>query len=230
MLIYGKNTIKEVILKKRRIYNIYVDKKFQDKDIINLLKKVDVKIKYVSKHELNQLTNDALHQGVVMEVEDYGMLNLEDVFNKEMKNVILLDKVSDPQNLGAILRTAEAFKVDGVIIAKKGQAQITSLVAKIASGALENVNVILVDNLYQAVLKLKEKGFFIIGSSLDANLKIEEIPKHEKNCLISGSEGFGMSYMLKKESDVLVKIPMLGEINSLNVSVATGILIYELMK
>ncbi len=229
MIVYGKNTTKEVILEKRHIYKVYLDNKFQDKSILNLLKEHKIKFKYVSKHELNLLTNDGVHQGIVMEVEDYQFLALDDLINNNFKNILLLDKVSDPQNLGAIIRTSEAFKIDAIIIAKKGQTQITPLVSKIASGALEHVNIVLVDNLHKTVLKLKEANYLIIGSSLDATKTVKELPKAEKRCLIAGSEGFGMSYMLKKESDVLIKIPMLGSINSLNVSVATGILIYELM-
>lgn len=229
MIVYGKNTTKEVILAKRHIYKVYLDNKFQDKSILNLLNEHKIKYKYLPKHELNLLTNDGIHQGIVMEVKDYDFLSLDDLIIENMKNILLLDKVSDPQNLGAIIRTSEAFKVDAIIIAKKGQTQITPLVSKIASGALEHIKIVLVDNLHRTVVKLKENDYLVIGSSLDATKTVKDLPKAEKRCLIAGSEGFGMSYMLKKESDVLIKIPMLGSVNSLNVSVATGILIYELM-
>lgn len=229
MIVYGKNSAKEVIIAKRHIYQVYLDHKFQDRSIFNLLKEHKINYKLVSKHELNLLTNDGVHQGIVMEVKDYDYLSLEEMISGNLKNILLLDKVSDPQNLGAIIRTSEAFKVDAIIIAKKGQTQITPLVSKIASGALEYIKIVLVDNLHRAVLKLKEANYLVIGSSLDATTTIKDLPKAEKRCLIAGSEGFGMSYLLKKESDVLIKIPMLGSVNSLNVSVATGILIYELM-
>lgn len=228
MIIYGKNTTKEVILKNRPIYKVYLDNKFQDREIINLLRKNEISFLKVSKHELNLLTNNAVHQGIVMEVQDYESFQLEEVFTSKMKTLVLLDKIFDPQNLGAIIRTVEAFKVDGLIIAKKRQAQITPLVAKVASGALEYVKIILVDNLYQTVRKLKEQDFYIIGTSLEGEEISFKMPLKEKNCLIMGSEGRGISYMLEKSSDVLVKIPMQGKINSLNVSVATGILLYQL--
>lgn len=228
MIIYGKNTTKEVILKNRPIYKVYLDNKFQDREIINLLRKNEISFLKVSKHELNLLTNNAVHQGIVMEVQDYESFQLEEVFTSKMKTLVLLDKIFDPQNLGAIIRTVEAFKVDGLIIAKKRQAQITPLVAKVASGALEYVKIILVDNLYQTVRKLKEQDFYIIGTSLEGEEISLKMPLKEKNCLIMGSEGRGISYMLEKSSDVLVKIPMQGKINSLNVSVATGILLYQL--
>lgn len=228
MIIYGKNTTKEVILKNRPIYKVYLDNKFQDREIINLLRKNEISFLKVSKHELNLLTNNAVHQGIVMEVQDYESFQLEEVFTSKMKTLVLLDKIFDPQNLGAIIRTVEAFKVDGLIIAKKRQAQITPLVAKVASGALEYVKIILVDNLYQTVRKLKEQDFYIIGTSLEGEEISLKMPLREKNCLIMGSEGRGISYMLEKSSDVLVKIPMQGKINSLNVSVATGILLYQL--
>ena len=228
MIIYGKNTTKEVILKNRPIYKMYLDNKFQDREIINLLRKNEISFLKVSKHELNLLTNNAVHQGIVMEVQDYESFQLEEVFTSKMKTLVLLDKIFDPQNLGAIIRTVEAFKVDGLIIAKKRQAQITPLVAKVASGALEYVKIILVDNLYQTVRKLKEQDFYIIGTSLEGEEISLKMPLKEKNCLIMGSEGRGISYMLEKSSDVLVKIPMQGKINSLNVSVATGILLYQL--
>ena len=228
MIIYGKNTTKEVILKNRPIYKVYLDNKFQDREIINLLRKNEISFLKVSKHELNLLTNNAVHQGIVMEVQDYESFQLEEVFTSKMKTLVLLDKIFDPQNLGAIIRTVEAFKVDGLIIAKKRQAQITPLVAKVASGALEYVKIILVDIFYQTLRKLKEQDFYIIGASLEGEEISLKMPLKEKNCLIMGSEGRGISYMLEKSSDVLVKIPMQGKINSLNVSVATGILLYQL--
>lgn len=226
MLIYGKNTAKEAILAKRSVYICYLDHKFKDKAVENLLDEHNIKIKRVTKETLNTFSNNGLHQGIVLEVEDYQVGSLEDLIDKNPKDVLMLDRIEDPHNFGAIIRTAEAAGLVDIIIAERGQAQISSLIAKIASGALEHVRIYKVNNLYQTILKLKEHNYFIIGSSLDGSS--DPIDPDLKKVLIVGNEGEGMSHILKRHSDFLVKIPMVGKSNSLNASVAAALLIYKI--
>lgn len=226
MIIYGKNTSKEAILANRVVYICYLDNKFKDKAILNLLDEKKIQVKRVSKEKLNELSDNGLHQGIVLNVGDYQTYTIDELIIRNPHDVLLLDRIEDPHNFGAIVRSAEAAGLNDIIIAKRGQAQITPLVAKIASGALEHVNIYLVNNLYQSVLKLKEAHYFIIGSSLDGE-SINSIPDVKK-VLIVGNEGEGMSHILKRSSDYLVKIPMLGTANSLNASVAAALLIYKL--
>lgn len=228
MLIYGKNTVKEAILSKRIVHIIYIDNKFTDKSLLSLIEKHNIKSKSVSKHKLNELSNQGLHQGIVADVEDYQTFPLDILYDGVGKKVLILDKIEDPHNFGAILRTAEAVSMDAVIIAKKGQAGISPLVAKIASGALEYVKIIEVTNLFQTILELKKHHYWIIGSTLDAKDNLKDIDKDLNLALIVGNEGIGMSHILKMNCDHLVKIPMTGKANSLNVSVAAALLMYQM--
>lgn len=226
MIIYGKNTAKEAILANRIVYIGYLDNKFKDKAVENLLEEKKIEVKRVSKEKLNALSDNGLHQGIVLSVADYLTYTIDDLISKNPSEVLLLDRIEDPHNFGAIIRSAEAAGLSDIIIASRGQAQISPLIAKIASGALEHVNIYVVNNLYQAVLKLKEADYVIVGSSLDGESP-NTIPDVNK-VLIVGNEGEGMSHILKRSSDYLVKIPMLGTANSLNASVAAALLIYKL--
>lgn len=228
MIIYGKNTVKEAILAKRFVHIIYMEQSFKDASIENLIRKNNIKTKYLSKHDINLKANQGNHQGIVAEVEDYKLYPLDILFDDKEKKIIILDQLEDPHNFGAIIRTAEAAGVDAIIIKKRRQVPITSVVAKIASGALEYIPVIQVANLNQAITKLKENNFWIVGSTLDAKANFKDISKDRSIALIVGNEGFGMSPLLKKACDYLVKIPMEGTVNSLNVSVAAALLIYQM--
>lgn len=226
MLIYGKNTAKEAILAKRTVYICYLDNKFKDKAIENLLEEHQIKTTRVAKEKLNEFSENGLHQGIVLEVEDYQIYTLDDLLLKQPNDILMLDRIEDPHNFGAIIRSAEAAGLKDIIIAKRGQAQLSPTIAKIASGALEHVSIYVVNNLYQSVLKLKEESYFIIGSSLDGD-PLDTINYNMKKVLIVGNEGEGMSNILKRNADYLVKIPMLGVANSLNASVAAALLIYK---
>lgn len=227
MIIYGKNSCKEAILANRTVYIGYIDNKFSDKAILNLLDEYKIKTKRLAKDKLNQMTDNAVHQGIALEVEDYKKYTIEDFLAKDPKNALMLDRIEDPHNFGAIIRTAETAGIEDIIIAERGQADMTSAVAKIASGALEYVCIYVVSNLAMTTLKLKENNYVIIGSSLEGE-SWDSIPKDGKKILIIGNEGEGMSHLLKRNSDVLIKIPMFGKTNSLNASVAAALLIYKL--
>lgn len=229
MIIYGKNTVKEAILAGRLVHIIYLDNKFSDKAILNLVEEKNLKVKKTNKHELNLLSEDGLHQGIIAKVEDYNNYPLEFLFENNAKNVVILDKVVDPHNFGAIIRTAEAAGIDALIVAPREQAKITPLVSKIASGALEYLKIITVKNLNNAVRLLKENDFIVFGAALEGDESFNIKSKDHKKALIIGNEGAGISFLLKQNSDFLIKIPMRGKTNSLNASVAAGILIYEMI-
>lgn len=229
MIIYGKNTVKEAILAKRVVHIIYIDNKFNDRAILNLISEYNISFKKTSKHELNLLTDNGLHQGIVADVKDYSNYSLDILFDQKTKNVVILDKIVDPHNFGAIIRTSEAAGVDALIVGSRGQAKITPLVSKIASGALEYLKIIEVKNLNNAIKRLKENNFLIIGASLEGKENFHLINEGLPKALIIGNEGVGISYILKQNCDYLVKIPMKGKTNSLNASVAAGLLIYEMI-
>ncbi|QTX02855.1 23S rRNA (guanosine2251-2'-O)-methyltransferase [Candidatus Phytoplasma luffae] len=227
MIVYGKNVIKEVVKNKRIIFQMFINNKMIDKKFFNFLDKNNVRYQLVDKHQLNEKAKTKEHQGVVAEVKDYEYSNLS-LFLDSNKNqkFLILDEIHDPYNFGAILRTMETTDFDGVIISKKHQVLLTGTVAKSSSGALEYVNIFLVNNLYQTILLLKENNILIIGTDVEADLNFDKIDYNRSFAVILGNEGSGMRFLLKKKCDYFIKIPMKGKINSLNVSVAAALIMY----
>jgi len=230
MLVYGKNVIKEAILNQRPIFNLYLDEKFADHKYLAFLQQHQIKIQYLSKGKLNDLTNQALHQGVVANVKDYEFKTLESVLDlNKNQRFLILDELQDPHNLGAILRSAEATNIDGVIISNKNQVQLTATVAKTSAGAIEHVNVIAVSNIHQTILKLKKNNVLIIGTDMKGTTPFNEINHQQSLAIVLGNEGFGIRPLIKNNCDVLVSIPMKGKVNSLNVSVVAGLMLYAIL-
>ncbi|MDY0277221.1 MAG: 23S rRNA (guanosine(2251)-2'-O)-methyltransferase RlmB [Acholeplasma sp.] len=227
MIIYGKNIIKETIYAKREIYKLYLDDKFKDNEFLNFLKQYNVRFVYKNKGELNHLTDNAIHQGVVADVAPYLYKDLNEVLEKDKRQrFLILDGIEDPHNLGAIIRTAEATKLDGIIMSKKNQVALNGTVAKVSSGAIEHVNVIQVGNINQAMSVLKDNNVWIIGTDDKATVSYVDIPKDRSVAIVMGNEGQGIRFLVKNNCDVLVKIPMYGKVNSLNVSVAAALMMY----
>jgi len=165
-------------------------------------------------------------------VEEYTYTNLDVVLNKNKENkvLIILDGLEDPHNLGAILRSADAFSIDGIIIPKNRSVKLNATVAKVSTGAIEHVDVIEVTNLNKTIKKLKDSGFWVVGTDADTNQTVQDIDVDTNLCVVIGSEGRGMSRLVKENCDYIVKIPMTGHVNSLNASVSTGIVIYEIFR
>lgn len=228
MIVYGKNVIKEVIFAKRKIYKLYLDEKFSDFDFLSFLKDKQVSYEKKDKGTLNQMTQNQVHQGVVADVEDYAVYTIEEkVDQTKTQTFLILDGIEDPHNLGAIMRTAEAVKLDGIIMSKKGQVPLNATVAKVSSGAIEHVPVIIVPNINQAIMYLQENHILVIGTDGKANKLHTDIPKNQSLAIVLGNEGEGIRPLVKKNCDMLVRIPMYGKINSLNVSVAAALLLYQ---
>ena len=165
------------------------------------------------------------HQGIVIEIEDYAYAPLESVFNEEF--VLILDHLEDPHNLGAIIRSAEAAGIKSIIIPKDRSVSVNDTVIKISAGTINNVKIIRVTNLVDAIKKLQKNNFFIYGADMIG----EDLRTYNfdgKKALVIGNEGKGISNVVEKNCDVMIKIPMLGEVNSLNASVAAGILIFKM--
>jgi predicted rRNA methylase len=228
MLIYGKNVIKEAIYAKRRIDQLYLDDKTNDTAFLKFLSDRHVTFRKTSKNELNRMTKDALHQGVVADVEDYQTYDLKDVLDINKKQLFLiLDGIEDPHNLGAIMRTAEAVQLDGIIMSKKNAVPLTATVAKVSSGAIEHVKVILVPNINQAIMELKKHHVWVVGTDGNTDKTYDDLPKAVSLAIVMGNEGEGIRPLVKQNCDLLVKIPMHGKINSLNVSVAAALMMYK---
>ena len=154
---------------------------------------------------------------------------MTDITNQD-SFIVILDHLEDPHNLGAIIRTSEAAGVDAIIIPKDRQVQVNSTVMKTSAGALTNMEVISVSNIVNAMDKLKKMGFWIVGTALEESIDYRDIDYQGKIALVIGNEGKGISNIVRKSCDFVAKIPMYGEINSLNASVASGIMIYEVVR
>ena len=229
--IYGKNTVKATLLNNSRAKTLYTVNK--NDEFISLAKKNKIEIKVVDNNYLNKLVQGN-HQGVVLEIENYSYVSVDEII-KETKLkypfVVMLDGLEDPHNLGAILRTCDASGVDGVIIGKNRSVKLNGTVAKVSTGAIEYVKVTEVTNLTNTIKYLKTKGFWIVGAeACDKSVLYTDVKYDMPVCLVIGSEGKGISRLVSENCDYLVKIPMVGHVNSLNASVSCSILIYEIIK
>lgn len=223
MYVYGKNVANEILKNKEKIKKVYLSENFNDLNITNKLKDLNVIIK--TKRDLDKMIKEN-HQGIIFDIEDYKYSNLEELLIKDNPFIVILDHIVDPHNLGAIIRTCEAAGVDGIIIPKDRSALITGTVMKTSAGTIDNVKICMVTNLTNTIKKLKKLGFWFIGTDMKGT-DYKQIDYSGKTCLIIGSEGFGMARIVKNECDFIATIPMIGKVNSLNASVAAGIIIFE---
>lgn len=230
MKIYGKSVVREAIRANRKILEIDIDETFSKKEarFVDFLKDRNIKYNILSKNDFQKkYVGNA--QGIGANVSDYEYYELENVVDKTKKQYfIILDGLEDPQNLGAILRTADATNIDGVIIPKNHSVSLNATVAKVSVGAIEYVKVIQVSNINNALAYLKENGFWIVGTRMDAEKSYLDIDPSVSLGIVIGSEGFGMSKLVSKNCDYNVSIPMSGHVNSLNASVSAALLMYEI--
>lgn len=231
MLVSGRNNVKEILKNfsmKNKIKRVICSKNFNELDVLSLIEKNKLQVEYREKWELDKLAKNN-HQGIIMEVADFCYTPLDDLLQSDNCRLLILDHLEDPHNLGAIIRTVEASGIDGIILPKNRSVEVNETVMKTSVGALYNVKISQVTNLNQTINKLKKLGFWIIGTDMDG-VDYKSLDYPDKCVLIIGSEGFGMSRLVKESCDYIVKIPMNGKINSLNASVAAGIMIYELIR
>ena len=226
MLVYGRNVAKDILKKGEKVEKIFLQENFNDKEIISLIENSKIVVFYKKKREIDNLCS-GVHQGILLFIPDYQYSNINTFLNKNEEKVVILDHIEDPHNLGAIIRTCEAAGIKSVIIPKDRQVQVNATVMKTSVGTLDNVNIVQVTNLSNTIDKLKENGYWIVGTALKDSVDYRDIDYTGKIALIVGNEGTGISNLVMKKCDFIAKIPMYGETNSLNASVATGIMIYE---
>ena len=226
MYVFGKNVANEVIRDVKKIKRAFISKNFDERDIITVLNRNNINIKFMEKRDLDKFV-DGNHQGIVLEIEDYKYCDIDELIEEE--KLIVLDHLEDPHNLGAIIRTCEAAGIKGIIIPKDRSVSINSTVMKVSAGALELVKIAQVTNLSQTMNYLKKQGYWIVGTDMQGT-KYNEIDYSGKIVIVIGNEGKGMSDIITKNCDFIASIPMRGNINSLNASVAAGIIIFEAIK
>ena len=236
--VIGRNAVTETLKAGRSVNKIFVAKGNTDgsiRQILALAKENNIVIEFVDKSKLDKISSGARHQGVIAQVAAINYFSVEEILQfaatkNEPPFILLLDELEDPHNFGAILRTADAVGVHGVIIPKRRSVSLNSTVAKTSAGAVEYVKVAQVTNVAQTLKSLREEGLKIIGADMSGT---ENFYDADLNCglvLIIGNEGKGMRRLTRENCDLLIKIPMVGKINSLNASVAGAVLMYEVFK
>ncbi|MCX7845780.1 MAG: 23S rRNA (guanosine(2251)-2'-O)-methyltransferase RlmB [Dictyoglomaceae bacterium] len=232
--IYGKNTVLEALkgnisINKIFIYkNIHKDKKIFE--IINLAREKKIPIQFVEKEWIDRESNEK-SQGILAYISPIRYHEWEDILNSinfSRDFIVVLDHVQDPQNLGSAIRTSEFGGAKALVIPKVRSAQVSSSVFKASSGALSYLPIVRVSNISQFLKKLKDQGWYIVGADLDTDLLYNQVEYKFPLALIIGNEGEGLHRIVKQECDILVKIPKFGKVDSLNLSVALGILIYKI--
>ena len=226
--IYGRKPVIDAIDSGVKIYKAFVIKqnsKIVD-EIISKLQKANVEINFVDKRFFDKI--DMNHQGVMVEAESFQYKDLKDL--DKYQRLIILDQIEDPHNLGAIIRSAESFGFDGVIIPERRSASVSPIVYKTSAGAINNINIIMVKNTNRAIEEIKEAGFWVYGLAGEASSQIDQVDLKGKVCLIVGNEGKGLSRLVREKCDILINIPMKGFVNSLNASVAAAIAMYEVLR
>ena len=236
-IIYGKNPVTELLKSKAGVDTVFISENLNpsvQNYYIALAKDCGAVVKKVHPMKLKSLCQSENHQGVAAwaAVHEYSTIDdiLENAKSKgEAPFVIICDEIEDPHNLGAIIRTADACGAHGIIIPKRRGVALTYAVGKVSAGAVEYVPVARVSNLPSAIDELKEKGFWIYGADMDGT-SWDKQDYSGSVALVVGSEGKGMGRLVKDKCDFIVSLPMKGKINSLNASVAAGILMYEIAK
>lgn len=223
MYIYGKNVVKEALLGKQKINKAYVYKNFNDKEILDKLKNINTE--YLEKYQLDKMVKEN-HQGIILSVDDFKYDDIDILIENENSIVVILDHITDPHNFGAIIRTCEAAGVDGIIIPKDRSVEVNSTVIKVSTGAIQNMKISSVTNLVNTIEYLKKRGFWIIGTDMNGT-SYTKMDYKGKIAIVIGNEGVGMSRLVKQSCDFIASIPMIGKTNSLNASVATGIIVYK---
>ncbi len=228
MYVYGKNVALEYLNNNKKIKKVFVQNNFNDPDIINRLNKKNIKYTTLSKIDMDKRVS-GLHQGIILEVEDYKYADLSDIISNDESLIIMLDHIEDPHNFGAIIRTCEAAGVDGIIIPADRSCDVNATAIKTSVGTTEKVKIVKVTNLNNTIKLLKDKGYWVYGTDMDGT-DYTKLDYKGKTCIICGNEGFGMSKLVRENCDFIASIPMKGEVNSLNASVATAIVLFEAVK
>ena len=231
MLVYGRNVAERIFSDEKllkKVKKLKIEEKYYLK-IKNLLGEFPKsKIKFVQKSEIDNLTKDN-HQGIIIDMEDYQYTPLNKILDRGDDKILILDHILDPHNFGAIIRTAVAAGIKTIIIPNDRQVLVNSTVVKTSVGAVFDIDIVLVTNLNNTIKILKDNGFWIYGTVMSGE-DYREVDYNGKVCLIIGNEEKGMSKLVKESCDFLITIPISPKIDSLNASVAAGILIYEVVR
>ena len=235
--ILGRKPVLEALKSKSNIDQIYIQYGLHGAiidQIIGLAKKSNIKISQVSPQKFNQISEDKNTQGIIALKSSFNYSGIDEILfhaeKSEFPLVLLLDSIQDPHNLGAIIRTAECAGVDGIFTTIKNSASVNQTVEKTSAGATNHIKIAKVNNLVQIIEILKQNGYWIVGSKLGESKNYSEIDYKVPIALVMGNEEKGIRHLVAEKCDFLAEIPMNGKIQSLNVSVATGVLLFEILR
>ena len=226
--IFGKNTI-ESFIESKSLIEVFIASNFSDEKLLRSLKQAKIRVSVKDKNFLDKIAQGGKHQGIIGAIKSFEYSSLNEIILNAKKSkypfIVALDGVEDPHNVGAIIRTCEAFSVDGIILSKHNSCPVNATVAKVSTGAIANVKIAQVTNLTQALNELKKNGYWVYAAEAFNSQPYEQVDYKNPVVLVVGSEGFGISRLVKEQADFNIAIKMTGKVNSLNVSVATAILV-----
>lgn len=225
MKVFGKNVFNELRDNIKSIKKVYIAKNFNDKEIIKFIQDNKISYSVTDPKNMDGMV-EGRHQGIIAVIDDYEYVDYKEMLNDNV--VVMLDHLEDPHNFGAIIRTCEAAGIKSIIIPKDRSVSVTSTVMKTSAGALEHVNIAMVNNLVNVIDDFKDNGFFVYAADMDGR-NYKDVDYANKVLLVIGSEGNGVGRLVKKNCDQILAIPMSGHVNSLNASVAAAILIYGIV-
>lgn len=231
----GKNTILEALKADHPINRLYLEKDSKDTIIGRIFataRSKGIVVSFLEKSRLDQMSMTRNHQGVIADVAPYAYVEVQDILQKAKEKsqppfILILDGITDPNNLGSIIRTAECAGIHGIILPKRRSASLSPVVAKVAAGAAEHIPIARVTNLTRTIEELKEAGVWILGTDAGGDTLYNRFDYQGPLAIVIGSEGEGISRLVRESCDVLLRIPMYGEINSLNAATACGLIVFE---
>ena len=237
-IIAGRNAVFEALTSKRPINKIFIKAGLQGGSlgkIVAAAQEAAVPVEYVQAEKLDRLAPGMRHQGIVALASPIAFSTLEDVLQRaasrnETPFLLLLDELQDPQNVGALIRSADAAGVHGVLLPRRRSCPLNMVVAKISAGAVNYVPVVQIGNIVQTLRSLKEQGFWVAGADMEGDSLYFETDLDRPLVLVVGAEGKGMGHLVKENCDMLVRIPMQGGVNSLNASAAGAVLLFEVVR
>ena len=230
-IVFGKIPVKNALLGTRKPIHVFLNQAHPDQEILQLAKQKNVPVKRVSLEALGSLCDHRNHQGAICSWPQFRYSGLNEVLSsvkeKENSTIIRLDGIEDPVNFGSIIRSSTAFDVDAIIIGKNRQVQVTATVSKIATGGEEIIPIVQVTNLNQTINTLKKNGYWVVCCAGEGKDVYDEIDYRGKIVLVIGSEGFGVSRLVRENSDFIASIPLPGKVKALNASIAAAVFLAQ---
>lgn len=230
--IYGKNVCMQRISDGKPVREIILLDGMKDRQLFEMAKKKHIPVEFADRKKLDTLSKGGKHQGVICVIDEYKTVTVDAILSRipegKLPLLVMLDQLEDPHNLGAILRTCDAVGADGVIIKKNNSVGLNATVAKVSTGAIETIPVAEVANLSQTLEDLKKKGYWVYGTDAANSVDYRRPAYDTPVVLVIGSEGKGISRLVKEHCDQMICLPMEGSVTSLNASVACGILLYAI--